>query len=143
MTDSKVSNTTKRNRGISLARMFYELKLALTGWINYYGIAKCKGLCEDTDEWLRSRIRQYIWKQWKRQRTKIRKLRGLGVERSKSFEWGLTKKSYWRIADRPVLKTTMTNKYLKDEGLFSMLEFYLKKCESKRTAVYRPVRTVV
>jgi RNA-directed DNA polymerase len=36
----KIRKPTKRNRGISLMRMLYELKQALTGWINYYGIAK-------------------------------------------------------------------------------------------------------
>lgn len=139
----KIRILTKRNRGISLARMFLELKRALTGWINYYGIAKCKGLCEGTDEWLRSRVRQYIWKQWKRQRTKIRRLRSFGVERRQSFEWGLTKKSYWRIANSPVLKTTLTNKHLKGQGLFSMLEYYTTKCQGKRTAVCGSACTVV
>jgi hypothetical protein len=131
----KIRHLTKRNRGIALGRMLFELKRALTGWINYYGIAKCKGLCEDTDEWMRSRIRQYIWKQWKRQRTKIRKLRSLGVEKRQSFDWGLTKKSYWRIANSPVLKTTMTNRYLEDLGVFSLLDYYMKKCSSRRTAL--------
>lgn len=131
----KIRNLTKRNRGISLKQMLYELKRMLTGWINYYGIAKCKGLCEDTDEWMRSRIRQYIWKQWKRQRTKIRKLRSLGVERRRSFDWGLTKKSYWRIANSPVLKTTLTNKNLEEQGMFYMLDYYMKKCVNKRTAL--------
>lgn len=131
----KIRRITKRNRGISLARMFYELKRALTGWINYYGIAKCKGLCEATDEWIRSRIRQYIWKQWKRQRTKVRKLKSYGVEQRKSLEWGLTKKGYWRIVNSPILKTTLTNAYLKEQGLFSMLEYYTMKCQGKRTAL--------
>lgn len=139
----KIRRITKRNRGISLARMLYELKLALTGWINYYGIAKCKGLCEGTDEWMRTRIRQYIWKQWKRQRTKISRLQRFNVERNQAFMWGLTKKSYWRIANSPVLKTTLTNKYLKEQGMFSMLEYYIKKCVDKRSAVYRSVRTVL
>lgn len=139
----KIRIITKRNRGISLERMLFELKQALTGWINYYGIAKCKGLCEAIDEWLRSRIRQYIWKQWKRQRTKIRKLRSFGVEIHKSFDWGLTKKSYWRIANSPVLKTTMTNSYLKEQGLFSMLDYYIKKRDDKRTALCLPASRVV
>jgi hypothetical protein len=131
----KIRRLTKRNRGISLTRMFYELRRALTGWINYFGIAKCKGLCEDTDEWLRSRIRQYIWKQWERQRTKIRKLRSFGVGRRRSFDWGLTKKGYWRIAHSPVLTTTIINEYLREQGLFSLLDHYTKKCLSKRTAL--------
>jgi group II intron reverse transcriptase/maturase len=139
----KIRRITKRNRGIALTRMFYELKRALTGWINYFGVAKCKGLCEATDEWLRSRIRQYIWKQWKRQRTKIRKLRSLGVERRRAFDWGLSKKSYWRIANSPVLKTTLTNEYLKKQGLFSLLDHYTEKCLSKRTALCSPACRVV
>lgn len=139
----KIRRLTKRNRGISLDHMLYELKRALIGWINYYGIAKCKGLCEDTDEWMRTRIRQYIWKQWKRQRTKIRKLRSFGVEKDYSFMWGLTKRSYWRVANSPILKTTLTNKHLKELGMFDMLEYYMKKCVDRRSAVYRSVRTVL
>ena len=139
----KIRRLTKRNRGISLACMLGELRRALTGWINYFGIAKCKGLCEATDEWLRTRIRQYIWKQWKRQRTKIRRLRSFGVKIRTSFQWGLTKRSYWRIANSPVLKTTVTNGYLEKQGLFSLTKHYTEKCLSKRTAEYRPVRSVV
>lgn len=139
----KIRAITKRNRGVSLMQMLYELRRMLMGWINYYGIAKCKGQCVAIDEWLRTRIRQYIWKQWKRQRTKIRKLRSFGVERRTSFDWGLTKKSYWRIANSPVLKTTMTNSYLKEQGLFSMLDYYIKKCDDKRTALCRPACRVV
>jgi group II intron reverse transcriptase/maturase len=139
----KIRLLTKRNRGISLARMLAELKRMLTGWINYYGIAKCKGLCVATDEWLRRRIRQYIWKQWKRIRTRIRKLRGLGIGDQQAYEWGCTRKGYWRISKSPILNRTLNNTYLKEQGLFSLLEYYTKKCLSKRTAVYRTVRTVV
>lgn len=131
----KIRAITKRNRGISLMRMLAELKRSLMGWINYYGIAKCKGLCEDTDEWIRRRIRQFIWKQWKRQRTKIRRLRSLDVERWQAFAWGLTKKGYWRIAGSVVLQSTLDNKYLEEQGLFSMLDYYIKRRDDKRTAL--------
>jgi group II intron reverse transcriptase/maturase len=139
----KIRQLTKRNRGVALARMLFELKRMLTGWINYYGIADCKGLCGKTDEWLRRRIRQYIWKQWKRTRTRIRKLRGLGIGDQQAYEWGNTRKAYWRIARSPILNMTLTNNYLEKQGLFSLLKYYTEKCSSKRTAVYRTVRTVV
>jgi len=139
----KIRRITKRNRGISLARMLDELKRALTGWINYFGIAKCKGLCEATDEWLRRRIRQYIWKQWKRIRARVKRLKALGVDKEMAYQWACTRKGYWRIANSPVLKITITNEYLKKQGLFSLLDYYTEKCLSKRTAVYRTVRTVV
>jgi group II intron reverse transcriptase/maturase len=139
----KIRLITKRNRGIALARMLEELRRALTGWMNYFGICRCKGLCEATDEWLRRRIRQFIWKQWKRVRTRIKRLRALGVNKDKAYQWACTRKGYWRTANSPILHTTLTNGHLKSLGLFSMLTYYMKKCSSKRTAVYRTVRTVV
>ena len=33
------------------------------GWINYYGIAKCKGIAQQLDKWIRLRLRMCIWKQ--------------------------------------------------------------------------------
>jgi group II intron reverse transcriptase/maturase len=139
----KIRRLTKRNRGISLKRMLFELRRALIGWINYFGIAKCGGLCEATDEWLRRRIRQYIWKQWKRPKARIRNLRALGMDKDKAYQWGYTRKSYWRTSRTPFLHWALNNRYLKGQGLFSLLDYYKQRCLSKRTAVYRTVRTVV
>jgi RNA-directed DNA polymerase len=139
----KIRILTKRNRGISLARMLFELRRMLTGWINYYGIAQCDRLCEATDRWLRRRIRQYIWKQWKRPATRVRKLRALGVSERNARQGGNTRKAYWRAAHTPAVQWALNNKYLKEQGLFSLMEYYTEKCSSKRTAVYGTVRTVV
>ncbi|MDR1185818.1 MAG: hypothetical protein LBK67_13650 [Coriobacteriales bacterium] len=139
----KIRRITKRNRGISIACVLEELKRALVGWINYFGIAECKGLCAATDKWLRRRIRQFIWKQWKKIKTRVKRLRALGVDKDKACQWAYSRKGYWLIARSPILQLTLTNKYLANQGLFSLLTYYTKKCLSKRTAVYRTVRTVV
>ena len=55
---------TKRNRGISLEQLFKEIRQKVVGWLNYYGIAKIKTFISDLDGWLRTMIRQYIWKSW-------------------------------------------------------------------------------
>jgi len=130
----KIRQITKRNRGIALTRMLDELKRALTGWMNYYGICKCRGLCEATDEWLRRRIRQYLWKQWKKPSARRRNLMKLGASKERAYIWSYTRKGYWRTAGSPILSRTLTNQYLNELGLFSMLEHYMKKSEGKRTA---------
>jgi group II intron reverse transcriptase/maturase len=139
----KIRRITKRNRGIALGHMFLELRRALVGWINYYGVARCKTLCELTDRWLRRRIRQYIWKQWKVPKARRRNLRKLGLDKEEAYRWSYTRKGHWRISRAPFLCWTLTNSYLKSQGLFSMVDYYTKRCSSKRTAVYRTVRTVV
>ncbi len=114
--------------------MLSELKRALTGWINYYGIAKCKGLCEATDEWLRRRIRQYLWKQWKKPSARRKNLMRLGIDYEQAYMWSYTRKGYWRVAGTAILNRTLNNQYLNELGLFSMMEYYIKKSEGKRTA---------
>lgn len=135
----KIRAITKRNRGISLMQMLSELRRTLMGWINYYGIAKCKGQCVVTDEWLRSRVRQYIWKQWKVPKARRRNLRVLGIAQEQAYMWSCTRKGYWRVAGSPILKRALNNQYLNELGLFSMLDYYMMKCVDKRTATYGTV----
>lgn len=49
------------------------------GWINYYGIAKCKGIAQQLDKWIRQRLRMCIWKQWKKVKTRYKNLKKLGL----------------------------------------------------------------
>ena len=53
---------TKRNRGVNVRKVMQEIKVYMTGWLNYYGIAFLKTKMREWDEWLRHRIRAYIWK---------------------------------------------------------------------------------
>ena len=43
----------------------------VTGWLGYYAIADMSRAMKDMSEWVRRRIRMYIWKQWKRVRTRF------------------------------------------------------------------------
>ena len=43
-----------------------------------------------TDEWLRRRIRQIYWKQWKKVRTKFAALRKLGLDDKVAWKWANT-----------------------------------------------------
>lgn len=130
----KIRTITKRNRGIALMRMFTELRRSLMGWINYYGIAKCKGQCVVTDEWIRRRIRQFIWKQWKVPKARRRNLQALGIGKEQAYMWSYSRKGYWRVAGSAILSRALNNQYLHELGLFSMLDYYMMKCVDKRTA---------
>jgi RNA-directed DNA polymerase len=49
------------------------------GWINYFQLTQSKGVLEELDGWVRRRLRCLLWRQWKRGRTRARKLRALGL----------------------------------------------------------------
>lgn len=53
--------------------------------------------------------------------TKVRKLIGLGAPKEKAYEWGNSRKSYWRISKSPILHRTLGNSYWSSQGLKSLL----------------------
>ena len=72
------------------------------------------------DEWMRRRFRMYIWKQWKKPRTKVANLRKLGIPTDKAYQRGNS-----RLGEgSPVLKCSITNERLAAAGYFSILNYY-------------------
>ena len=120
----KVREITNRNWSISMENRVKRLNSLISGWINYFGLADAKRILRELDEWIRSRIRACLWKQWKRINTKHDNLVRLGVENSKAWEWANSRKGYWRIAGSWILKTTLTNNYLGNVGLQSLVKLY-------------------
>ena len=113
---ARVKQITKRNRGRSIDKILMELKLYTWGWINYYGIADMRTLMEAANQWLRRRIRMYIWKQWKKTSARYRNLKMLGIPSRKAWEWANTRKGYWHIANSFILSRSLTNEYLTTLG---------------------------
>ncbi|WP_375373889.1 hypothetical protein [Paenibacillus sp. S150] len=61
---------------------------------------------------MRRRMRMYIWKQWKKPRTKVQNLRKLGTPEWQAYHWGNTRRGYWRMAGSAVLHRSVTNEKL-------------------------------
>lgn len=120
----ELKRLTKRNRGISLARMLAEIKRKMRGWLNYYGIAAMKQFLQELDAWLRSRIRQYIWKSWKKTKTKVTNLKRLGLSQNDAYTNANTRKGPWRTAHSKTLKYTLTNEKLAKLGLINLSQTY-------------------
>ncbi|WP_057871420.1 group II intron reverse transcriptase/maturase [Liquorilactobacillus ghanensis] len=111
---------TKRNRGISLERMFREIWQKMRGWLQYYGFGKLQAFIKRLDQWLRSRIRQSIWKSWKKIKTRIKRLKQLGEPVREAHIYANTRKGPWYTAHTGVLKYTLTNEKLEGLGLMNM-----------------------
>ncbi|MDR1296410.1 MAG: group II intron reverse transcriptase/maturase [Deltaproteobacteria bacterium] len=122
----KVRRITRRNRGRSVETVFKEFETYAKGWLGYYRLASLVSKLGELDGWVRARSRAYIWKQWKRTRTKAKNLRKLGIDRETAWMWANTRKGYWRIAHSQVLSKSLTNKYLEERGLLCMLKHFEK-----------------
>ncbi len=98
----------------------------MRGWISYFRYAQMRKKLEDTDAWLRRRIRMYIWKSWKRIKTKFTNLKRCGVKDNQAWQWANTRKGYWHTAKSWILSTSLTNERLLLTGYPTLMGCYRK-----------------
>ena len=120
----KIRELTSRKQGRAIAVILYNLKKYTTGWLGYYSIANMKTIIQRLNEWLRRRLRQIFWKQWKRIKAKHANLARLGIPNNKAWEWANSRLGYWRIADSWILHRSLTNEYLASIGYDDIAKRY-------------------
>ena len=123
---SRLKELTSRSNGWGYAKRKQKLKEYIRGWVGYYHLANMKRLLLETDEWLRRRIRMCIWKAWKKPKTKVANLIKCGINKYQAYEWGNTRKGYWRIADSHILHKAITNEHLCRAGYAALMDAYLE-----------------
>ena len=101
-----------------------KVKVYIRGWLGYFGIASMRTTMREWDQWLRRRFRMYIWKQWKKPRTRVKALLKLGVPLSRAYVAARTRKAYWRAAAIPCVQEGLSKQILAQAGLVSILDLY-------------------
>jgi RNA-directed DNA polymerase len=122
---AKVRRLTRRNRGVSLEQVIAELGRATDGWVGYFGLARTPTIYQKLDEWIRRRLRCYLYKQWKKPRNRARQIIKLGV--GPWLAWGVVMKGYgpWKVAGTPAMTRALTNERLERMGYSSLYRQYL------------------
>jgi len=119
-----VKEITARSSGIGYDWLKLKLKQFITGWVNYFKLADMKNMLGETDQWLRRRLRMYIWKQWKKIRTRYAMLRKLGLDHKTAIKFANTRKGYWHVANSHVLTIAVTDNRLRKAGYTFFLDIY-------------------
>ena len=139
----RLRQLTSRRWGVSMERRIEEINRFTVGWTAYYSLSDAPGAFEQLDKWLRRRLRQVRWKQWKRVRTKRRKLIALGIPAGDAHKWACSRKGYWRISSSQILHVALPNAYWTRQGLQGFAEPYRRFRDAKRTAGCGPACPVV
>jgi hypothetical protein len=130
----RLRQLTSRRWGVSMERRIKEINRFTVGWTAYFAFADTPSPFRELDKWLRRRLRQVRWKEWKRVRTKLRKLRAAGIPEHDARRWAFSRKGYWRIAGSPVLASALPSAYWAKLGLQGFPEPYRRFRDAKRTA---------
>jgi RNA-directed DNA polymerase len=72
---------TGRSWFVSMEYRLRKLTEYVRGWMNYFGISEYYRPIPELESWLRRRVRMCYWKQWRKTRTKVRRLIKLGTSK--------------------------------------------------------------
>jgi RNA-directed DNA polymerase len=120
----KVRIITRRTSAEPLPVILERINRLVKGWIGYYRLADTPSVFKELDEWLRHRLRQLLWKRWKRPKTRYRELAARGVPLSSAREAAGSGKGCWRLSASPPVHQALNNAYWRAQGLVSFSDRY-------------------
>ena len=121
---AKLKELTNRSNGWGYAKRKQKLKEYIRGWVGYYHLANMKRLLQETDEWLRRRIRMCIWKQWKKPRTKYKNLVKLGIPEHYAATIANSRRKYWYISNNKAVIWALNKERLINSGFYDLATAY-------------------
>jgi RNA-directed DNA polymerase len=112
----------RRARGRNLATTIVELNRIIRGWVAYYRLVDVRASFEQLDPWIRRKLRCILWRQWKKPRTRFKKLRKAGVDEGRAYAGAMNSHGPWWNAGASHMNQAVSNKGLRTMGLVSFLD---------------------
>ena len=117
----KVREVARTGSGRSLSRTIEGLNRLLRGWMNYFQLTQATGVLDELDGWLRRRLRCLLGRQWKRPRTRARRLRALGLDAERAHISAYNGHGPWWNAGASHMHHALPAAYFTRMGLISLL----------------------
>ncbi len=100
---TRVREITRRVRGRKIKTVIGVYNSSLRGWRPYYEVGMSRQLMHEINAWVVRRLKAFLWNQWRLPRTKVKKLKELGISHDDAMLLGNTRKHPWRISRTPTL----------------------------------------
>jgi group II intron reverse transcriptase/maturase len=108
---------TRRRWSVSMEYRIGRLNRLITGWVAYFRLAQRVSVLGKLDGWLRRRLRQIRWKEWKTTAAKRHNLRIRGISEGEARKWAGVSRRYWKVAGSQILQVSLPNSYWDHLGL--------------------------
>ena len=100
-----------------IAKVKEDLKVFIRGWCNYFKGAIPSTWMKETDALIRRRIRQMLWKQWKKPENRYREfLKRYGRKTPPREEYAYGSQRYWLMSKTAVIHKVLSKYVLEEEG---------------------------
>jgi RNA-directed DNA polymerase len=119
---ARLRQITHQGRGRNIRQVIREINQFTRGWIGYFRLATVPHAFEVLDQWLRRRLRKILWEQWRKPKTRYRKLVALGVDAERARKATATGRGAWWNAGASHMHAAVPNRLLAEWGLLSLLD---------------------
>ncbi|WP_407119254.1 group II intron reverse transcriptase/maturase [Bradyrhizobium sp. LMG 9283] len=121
---SKLRTTLRQGRGRTLASTVRALTPILRGWLQYFRLAEAKGVFEELDGWMRRKLRCVLWRQWKRPRTRRKRLMQRGLDPERAWRSASNGRGPWWNAGASHMNDAYRAAFFTQLGLPSLIELH-------------------
>ncbi len=131
----KLKRLFKKGRGQHLGTVIKEVNQFSQGWVAYFKLANQWSVYEELDSWTRRRFRWLLWRQWKKPRTRIKRLTSMGLDLKTTLHWTLQRRGPWWQSKGPHVNSTLTVEWFARQGLRSFLGEHRRLASASKLAV--------
>lgn len=120
--EDKIREVLKGARGRSLKKVIEELNPILRGWAAYFKLTETKRVLEETDGWIRHKLRCILWRQWKRPYTRAKNLMKAGLTEERAFRSAFNQRGPWWNSGASHMNQAFPKSFFDRLGLVSLLD---------------------
>jgi RNA-directed DNA polymerase len=118
----RLKDLLRQGRGCSLPTTIQNLNPLLRGWINYFQLSQTRTALEAMDVWVRRHLRRLLWKQWKRPKTRQRRMCQLGLAPEPAWRSSVNGRGPWWNAGAKHMVRALPPSYFARMGLVSLVD---------------------
>lgn len=116
----KLKASFRQGRGRNIQRAIEDMNPQLRGWINYYRLSETRGIFEELDGWIRRRYRCMIWRQWKKPKTRVKKLINRGLDEKRASKSAYNGRGPWWNSGASHMNQALPTSYFDMCGLLTL-----------------------
>ncbi|WP_300006095.1 group II intron maturase-specific domain-containing protein, partial [uncultured Cedecea sp.] len=118
----KLRSLTTGHSSASVKVVINKLRPVLRGWISYFRYTEVKGVLGELDSWINRKLRCLLWRQWKRPRTRAKKLMQAGLTEERAWRSACNQRGAWWNSGARHMNQAIKVSLLRRAGLLSLLE---------------------
>ena len=115
-----LQETFRRGRSRKLAQTIELLNRKLIGWANYFKLAEVRNILVKLDKWIRHKLRNIIWRQWKTPKNRYKQLIKRGLDTMRSKDSTSNGRGPWWNSGASHMNQAFTKSYFEEIGLVSL-----------------------